>query len=566
MKTFILMGLLAISLYGRTTVSQDVLNPGQRGDGLYRVWVFFDSKDLTEAAVAQPAAMNRRQKRGISADPLWFDIPVAPRFVDAIEKTGADVLTQSRWLNAVSVLATGPQLERVAEFPFVSKLKPVAQFKQAPLVPSDSVPGLSNARTDTAFYGYSWDEISQIQCDLAHEAGFTGQGIRILVMDTGFNLAHTAFDSLNLIAQWDVINNDSVCANETANESAAGQDHHGTMVLSAMAGYAPNSLIGPAYSAEFILAKTEIVTEEIIAEEDNYVAGLEWGESLGADVVSTSLGYLDWYSYCDMDGNTAITTNAIDIAAGLGVICVTAMGNQGFGPIPADTCNDPLDYYMIAPADADSVFSIGAVTATGTIAGFSSHGPTYDGRTKPEFCTQGVATACVTPNTVDGYTHANGTSLATPLASGAIAVLLSAHPTWTFGTIREAVLATATQSAAPDNSYGWGILQIWDAIQYQSSSVGSANPTLPVRYDLAAVFPNPFNSRVTINVKAPAQAQITLAIYDIRGNLVERLLDRVPATPGMQVTWIADRPASGVYIAALTWNDGAVCRKLTLLK
>ena len=146
-----------------------------------------------------------------------------------------------------------------------------------------------------------------------------------------------------------------------------------------MAANQPGSLIGPAFKSEYLLAKTEMVEQEIQAEEDNYVAGLEWGEENGAQVVSTSLGYLDWYTYEDLDGNTVVTTNAIDIAVRLGLTCVTAAGNEG----------NSSWYYIIAPADADSVISVGAVNVNDMLATFSSHGPTYDGRIKPEVCARG---------------------------------------------------------------------------------------------------------------------------------------------------------------------------------
>ena len=161
-----------------------------------------------------------------------------------------------------------------------------------------------------------------------------------------------------------------------------------------------------------------MVEQEIQQEEDNYVAGLEWGEQNGADVVSTSLGYLDWYTYDDMDGNTAVTTNAIDIAVGLGMVCVTAAGNEG-----SDNW-----YYIIAPADADSVLAVGAVDANGDLAYFSSHGPTSDGRIKPEICARGVSTWACSSYDMTGYNNYNGTSLSTPLVAGAAALLIQSPP------------------------------------------------------------------------------------------------------------------------------------------
>ena len=179
---------------------------------------------------------------------------------------------------------------------------------------------------------------------------------------------------MNVIAQYDFINNDSITYNEV-NQDNSQQINHGTAMLSIIAGYLPGSLIGPAYKSEYLLAKTEDVSSESQVEEDNYVAALEWGEALGADISSSSLGYLDWYSYCDMDGNTAVTTKSVDIASSLGMLCVTSAGNWGGTPPNQDPCQIPLEHYISAPADADSVISVGAVYGTGEIVYFSSRGP-----------------------------------------------------------------------------------------------------------------------------------------------------------------------------------------------
>ena len=153
-----------------------------------------------------------------------------------------------------------------------------------------------------------------------------------MYLDTGYELGHNAYDSLNLIAQYDFINGDENTANETDQEITDNQDDHGTICLSVMAGYDPGNLIGPSFKSEYLLAKTEVMADEIYQEVDNYVAAIEWGEALGADVTCASLGYYDWYEYDDLDGNTAATTIAVDIASSLGVLCVNSAGNEGEDP------------------------------------------------------------------------------------------------------------------------------------------------------------------------------------------------------------------------------------------
>ena len=256
------------------------------------------------------------------------------------------------------------------------------------------------------------------------------------------------------VAEYDFIQSDSVTQNQEGD--AYNQHNHGTATASAAGGFIDGELLGVAYGCKFLLAKTEIVDEEIQAEEDHFVAALEWGEALGADVMSSSLGYLDWYSYADLDGETAVTTRGVDIAVGLGMVCVTAAGNEG-----------NMDwYYVITPADADSVISVGAVDETNTLAGFSSHGPTADGRIKPEVLARGVSTFAAGTLSTTAFISASGTSLSTPLVAGATALILEAHPQWTPMMVREALMMTADGSTAPDNSRGFGLIDVMAAINY----------------------------------------------------------------------------------------------------
>jgi len=416
---------------------------------------------------------------------------------------------------------------------------------------------------DSSFYGYAWGQLEQINCQTAHDAGFAGQGIRILILDTGFNTNHVAFDSLMIIDQWDFVNNDGQTANETADEDAFGQHNHGTMVFSAMAGYDPGNLVSPAYRAEFLLAKTENVATETIIEEDNYVAALEWGEANGADIASSSLGYLDWYSYCDMDGNTAVTTQAVDIAVSLGMVCVTAAGNWGTTSPPPNPC-DTLYYYISAPADADSVISVGAVNQDGNIASFSSHGPTYDGRIKPEVCAQGVSTWCVNPNSTTAYRTASGTSLSTPLVGGAVAVILSAHPDWTPMELRGALIETSDRFDTPDNRYGYGIIDVMAVIDYETVSVVEEN--IPDQYSILNVYPNPFNPSTSFQINLMNPASVKLEIFDISGRSVETLVKRAYYSGEFKIEWNASENPSGLYFVNMTVGEHRITRKISLIK
>ena len=420
-----------------------------------------------------------------------------------------------------------------------------------------------NRNSSLMDYGLAQTQIEMMNCNLAHDIGYFGQGVRILVIDTGFDLTHEAFDSLHVIDQWDFINNDNNTANETDSEENDGQHNHGTSVLSIMGAYVPGTLIGPAFGSEFLLAKTEIVAEEIQQEEDNYVAALEWGEANGADVVNSSLGYLDWYSYCDMDGNTAITTIGVDIAANLGLTCVTSAGNWGNEEPPEDPC-ESLSYYISAPADADSVIAVGAVSADSLLAYFSSRGPSYDGRIKPEVCALGVGVAAANP--AGGYSvFYNGTSASSPLVAGAAAVLLSANPQWTNMEIREALMMTASQADIPNNDYGYGIVNIWSALFYDYS--GSTITTQhPASFSLHTAYPNPFNPAVTLVVSVARLSLVNITILDIKGRLITTICNEVLDIGNHQFIWDATTQTNGIYIVRSTAGQTAFSQKITLIK
>jgi len=544
---------LFVTIYS-APMSFDDFRIGQRGDE-YRVWVYLKDKTGSEPIGLIEKTLLRRERNGLGESPLWLDLSVSNKYVNLLQETGANVLHKSRWLNAVSVLAARSELLKIQALPFVQTLRPIPLYRKENFLGSEN----NNRSTELPNhldYGHAQDQIEQINVHLAHEAGYTGAGIRILVMDTGFDLEHVVFDSLNLIDQWDVINNDNETANQTNEEEDNGQDHHGTIILSVIAGYAPGSLIGPAFDAEYLLAKTEMVEQEIQQEEDNYVAGLEWGEQNGADVVSTSLGYLDWYTYDDMDGNTAVTTNAIDIAVGLGMVCVTAAGNEG-----SDNW-----YYIIAPADADSVLAVGAVDANGDLAYFSSHGPTSDGRIKPEICARGVSTWACSSYDMTGYNNYNGTSLSTPLVAGAAALIIQSHPEWSAMEVRNAIMMTASQNDEPDNDFGYGILDTWEAIQYGVTVTVRPSLQFPDIIEVANAYPNPFNPEISFTVDAPMGLLIQVSVLDIEGLVVENIYTGRILHSNFKVYWNAAQYPSGLYLLQTRWPGGSHVQKVTFIK
>ena len=540
-----------LSFLHSNDINPQNIEAGRIGD-LYKVWVYFDKKDSKRIVDLDSASIERRIKHGI-VGPTKYDYIINQSYIDRIKRLNVEIKNQSRWLNAISVIADMQKINLINKLAFVKKIEPVYQHTKKKSI---QAVGDRNNQSRDIEYGPSIDQVEQINCRIPHVAGYFGQGVRVLYLDTGYELGHTAYDSLNLIAQYDFVNNDENTANETDQEITDNQDDHGTICLSVIAGHAPGNLIGPAFKSEDLLAKTEIMAEEIQQEEDNYVAALEWGESLGADIACASLGYLDWYSYEDLDGNSATTTIAVDIASNLGVLCINSAGNEG---------DDPW-YYIIAPADADSVISVGAVNRDGTIANFSSRGPTYDGRIKPEVCALGVSVYCVRSNTENDYRAASGTSFSAPLAAGAAAVILSANPEWTNMQVREAIMMTASLSNIPDNIYGYGILNTWAAINYQFTTGLKNEEIIPNVLKVFDAYPNPFNPATFIRVQSESIIpNLTLSIFNIYGQLIQTLEKETTNASRIDIKWDGNRNSSGVYFIKIDWPGGSRTQKITLL-
>ncbi len=591
MRTFapwILVAALLVPLAAPAAlpVSDEGIPPAARGgrpSAIDRHWVFFIDKNLgrsgESAAIARfrselsERALARRAKADIDVN--VNDLPVSASYVDALAAAGAEIVARSRWLNAVSVRADDAALIAIARLPFVREVRPVAGARKPmpeiipadhPAAPRREPPlfdhgGGGRGEPDaTPFrsldYGVSWWQNDQVQIDDLHDDGFDGSGIVIAMLDTGFDTDHQAFRHLDIIGERDFINDDTETANEPGDPS--GQDSHGTATLSNVGAAYPGQIYGGSYEASFILCKTEMVDDEIEVEEDYWVEAVEYADSLGADVVSSSLGYFYWYEYSDLDGNTCVTTVAADMAAARGIVMVNSMGNEGASDWK----------YMIAPADGDSVLSIGAVDIDDERAWFSSVGPTYDGRIKPDVMAMGVSTYVATTEDTASYGYSSGTSFSCPVTAGAVGLLLQGHPEWLPCDVIDAVRSTATQSSAPDTLMGWGILQTADAMY--------SDPLDVVEEPVAPTFvvwnaPNPFSPSTALHFRLPEPARARIVVHDVSGRVVRRLTETRLAAGSHVIAWdgrddAGHEVASGVYLARIEAGAVSASTKMLLLR
>ncbi len=501
-------------------------------------------------------------ERGLTAD----DLPVHAPYIRAVEARGLRVRGASRWMNAVSVEGPVGAVSALSRLPFVAAVEPVARARSLRPVgdvePDAAIRSAAAPRAvvqapgDTAFYGATFRQLSMMQAPQAHQAGWDGSGVLVCILDSGFRTTHAVFSGLSIVATRDFVHGDTNVDDE-AGQDAAGAGSHGTMTLACIAGRKDGTYLGGAYGASVALGKTEDVATETPAEMDFWQFGAEWADSLGADVISASLGYFEFdapwpsYTYADMDGKTTTVTKAASMAMRRGIVVVTANGNERGTPWN----------YLIAPADADTVISVGAVDSFNVVTSFSSPGPASDGRIKPDVTAMGRRVYVPLFTDSVNYGRVSGTSFSTPLTAGMAALLLQAHPTWDPFAVREALRESALDPTTPDPDIGWGLVQVMGALGWTPSTTDVAPPSAgdALAGGLAlAAGPNPFSLAAGSTVRFAAPGHAALDAFDARGRHVSRLFAG-DARGGASVTWRGEgaggRVAPGVYWLRLAASD-----------
>jgi len=487
-----------------------LLHAQQIADSVY--WVYFIDKAGNGFALDHPAdflserSIQRRAFQGLAVDEQ--DLPVTPGYLQQLRENGAEIKHVSRWLNgAVIINADSLLFEALLALPFTDTVpwEPDKNLHYFPALtggerfqaPLDIPPGFD--------YGPSLDQAAMLGADHLHDLGYTGKGVQIAVMDAGFLNVDSlpAFEVLigegRLLGSRNFVNDLPVMRVKAA---------HGMNVLSTMASIWEGNLVGTAPHAGYFLCMTEDPFRETRMEEIAWIEAAEYMDSLGYDVINTSLGYSDFdgeafdYTYSDMDGRTTFISRAASLTASRGMILCNSAGNEG---------DDPW-FYITAPADATDILAVGAVDVNEVITSFSSRGPSYDARIKPDVAAMGSRS--VVQDVGGGLALASGTSFSSPILAGAVASLWQAYPELSALQMIRWIRQNGDRHKNPDSTYGFGIPDVAKAY-WNITHVPSG-----LRPGRLEIFPNPASDLIRVRLPGEPQGVQLLRMYDMSGRMV----------------------------------------------
>jgi len=522
-----------------------------QGQTSYYFYVQFSNKNNSSYSLSNPTeflsarSIARREAFGLTCDST--DLPVNPSYLQQIRELGIQVHNMSKWMNGATVLLTDSGLmSRVRMLPFVKFVEYTGKLDGAVLAPNRKV--IDNATFD---YGIAATQINQLNGTALHNKGYRGKGIQIGVIDAGFTNVNTnsCFDSLRLqgrlLGTKDIVN---------PNSNIFAEDTHGAMVLATMTGNLPGQYLGTAPDASFWLIRTEYAATEYKVETDFWASGIEFADSVGVDLVNSSLGYYTFddsimnFTYADMNGKVSRASRAAAMASRKGMLVVVSAGNEG----------NKNWHYIGSPADADGIVTVGAVTSTGTPSTFSSFGPSSDGRVKPDVCAMGTASAIVDVSGTPGY--GNGTSFASPIMAGMMACLLQRYRVLGTGlditTLRNAVLESAGLFQHPTSQMGYGIPDFAKAEQ----NLLTFDSLARVEKSNFTVAYNPFYKTINLRFNDGIIPTGTLLqLYSMTGSL----LVKMPIADSTTVLK-TDKLVSGIYAVCISENGKVQTKKIII--
>lgn len=504
MKNLVLIVFLIISIF--PSLAQEK----------YRYLVLFKDKNNSPFSLSKPEAflskksLERRAKNQVNISEQ--DLPVNPAYLKEISAMGATVLYPLKWINGALVKMTPSLKNKVLLNQNVRGLYyPFAIDSSVAVSPNASSQGIKSLKEQTsAFnYGQSNTQIVQIGLDHMHIAGITGNQVILTLLDDGFANTPSLPIFKNMMEEKRLI---GTMATSPDRKSVFEKGNHGTNVLSVIAGFAETNLVGGAFKASIALAQTEESESEKLVEEVNWLRGAEWADSLGTDIIQSSLGYTQFdlplynHQYNQLNGNTTLVTKAANWATEKGIICVISAGNEG-------TSNWK---YISAPADAPDILSVGAVSSSLTKLSFSSFGPSSDGRIKPDVCALGSG---VRAAEVDGsFGFYMGTSFSAPLVASLVAGLIEQFPKTNAVTLRDIVRKSASQANTPTNSLGYGVPSYEKAVELLSPVLA----TKVTKDQTISIYPNPVEMGGILHLSSYKLDNYNVEVWNIQGQLVQQ--------------------------------------------
>ncbi|MGL2967226.1 S8 family serine peptidase [Flavobacterium sp. XGLA_31] len=496
-------------------------------------WVYFNDKPNAQLFFDNPLsaltqrALDRRTAQTISLD--ITDAPIEQTYIDQVAASpGITVKAQSKWLNCLHIRGSIDDIQALTSFVFVDHIRFANSSLNSkttvsrPLIPVNKVLDVQT----TFAYGNSGNQIQMLNADLLHQANYTGDGKIIAVLDSGFSAANTITPFNRMFNHGLFLGGYNYVAQNT---DVFSTHNHGTMTLSCMAGYVDGQLVGTAPDAQYYLFITEDVSGENPVEESYWVEAAEEADRLGVDIISSSLGYAVYdnpnysHSYEDLDGNTAFASQGANIAFNKGIIVVASAGNSGATTNP----------YINVPAEATNVLGVGAVQPDRTYAGFSSIGPSFDGRVKPDVMAQGQD--AVISNITGAVVTASGTSFSCPILAGAIACFWQAIPWATNAQLVDFVKQSADRYSNPTNQYGYGIPDF----QLALNTALSVNDISKSRF---LVYPNPAQDFLTFSFPNDLD-EVQVSFYNDLGQIV---LEQSVQKTNQMVS--LEQLSSGIYL------------------